>query len=194
MAAFTRKIQIDMDWIDTSTFEVRGTLHDNVHSLSALLRVGFPDFTIQGATGSITRMPYPGFCQGATGVLSGLIGQRIGRGFRKRVAEVLGGAESCNHLHTLVNDMGASAFQMNYVAAKQRSGAQLIMTDRQDDHSRRRQMVLDWMPQLRNSCYVFSEANDKLFEPCDSAEGADDSGGDTVSADSNQELTDGKIL
>ena len=165
MPAFARKINVEMDWVDDSSFEVRGALDDNVHSLAARMLVGFPDFLIQDATSEISRMPYPGFCQGGMSALSGLIGQHIGRGFRKRVAEVLGGAESCNHLHTLVNDMGTTAFQMNYVAATQRTKVQLIMSSLADDHRRRRQMVLEWRPQLRNSCYVFSEANDELFRP-----------------------------
>jgi len=54
---------------------------------------------------------------------------------------------------------------MNYVAATQRTKVQLIMSSLADDHRRRRQMVLEWRPQLRNSCYVFSEANDELFRP-----------------------------
>ena len=31
------------------------------------------------------------------------------------------------------------------------------------DDRLRREMVLGWMPQLRNSCFVFSEAADPLF-------------------------------
>ena len=115
-------------------------------------------------TGEITRMPYAGFCTGATGAIQRLIGERIGRGFKRRVSEALGGAESCNHLHTLVNDLATCAFQMNYVAAKGRAEAQTALRDVADDHARRRGLVLGWMPQLRNSCFVFSEKNDGLFE------------------------------
>jgi hypothetical protein len=164
MAAFNRKINVEIDWMGDSAFEIHGTLDDNVHSIDSRLRVSFPDFTITDAGAEITRMPYPGFCQGATGAISGLIGERIGRGFRKRARQVLGGAESCNHLHTLVNDMAACAFQMNYYAAKRSPEAQALMNEAENDMRRRRMMVLDWMPQLRNSCYVFSDASDSLFE------------------------------
>ena len=169
MPAFNRTIKVNIDWIDKTAFEIHGTLDDNVHSLEARLRVTYPDFTILSATGELTRMPYPGFCTGATGVLTKLVGERVGRGFRKRAGEILGGAESCNHLHTLINDMAACAFQMNYVAAKQAAAkqndaAQELMRAAENDHSRRRQMVLSWMPQLRNSCYIFSEKNDSMFE------------------------------
>jgi hypothetical protein len=167
MAAFDRKINVEIDWVGESAFEIHGTLDDNVHSLDSRLLVAFPDFTIKEATAEITRMPYPGFCQGATAAICGLIGETIGRGFRKRAGQVLGGAASCNHLHTLVNDMAACAFQMNYYAAKQKPDAQALMDEAETDMGRRRMLVLGWMPQLRNSCYLFSDASDSLFEAAD---------------------------
>ena len=167
MAAFNRKINVDIDWVGDSAFQIHGTLDDNVHSLDSKMLVGFPDFTIKEARAEITRMPYPGFCQGATAAISGLVGERIGRGFRKRAGQVLGGAESCNHLHTLINDMAACAFQMNYYAAKRNHEAQLLMEEAETDMGRRRMLVLGWMPQLRNSCYVFSETSDSLFDNTD---------------------------
>lgn len=164
MPEFSRTIKIDIDWVDNSSFEIRGALNDNVHSVEARLLVGFPDYVIREAAGEITRMPYPGFCQGGYGVLTKFVGERIGRGFRKRAGEILGGAESCNHLHTLINDMAACAFQMNYMAAKRKPEAAEAIRQTSDDPARRRDMVMGWMPQLRNSCFVFSEASDELFQ------------------------------
>ena len=164
MPAFSRTVNIEMDWLDNSSFEIRGTLNDNVHSLVARFVLSFPDFIIREASGDITSMPYPGFCQGSLGALEGLVGERIGRGFRKRAGEIVGGAASCNHLHTLVTNMAASAFQMNYVSAKQRPEAAAQMREVRDDARLRREMVLGWMPGLRNSCFVFSEAADPLFQ------------------------------
>jgi hypothetical protein len=152
-----------MDWLDQTSFEIRGTLNDNVHSLEARFVISYPDFIIRDAAGEITRMPYPGFCTGSLAVITNFVGTSIGRGFRKRAGEIVGGASSCNHLHTLVNDMAACAFQMNYVAAKQRPEAQAAMRETADDPRLRREMVLRWMPQLRNSCFLFSEASDVLF-------------------------------
>lgn len=163
MPAFSRSVDVTMDWLDRGSFEIRGSLKDNVHSLTARLVVSFPDFTIREAAGDITAMPYPGYCQGSLGALQGLVGERIGRGFRKRAGEILGGAASCNHLHTLVTNMATCAFQMNYVAAKQNPKAAEEMKKVRDDAQLRREMVLGWMPQLRNSCFVFSEAADPLF-------------------------------
>lgn len=164
MPAFSRAVNVEMDWLDKTSFEIRGTLSDNVHSLTARFVVSFPDFTIRDASGDITAMPYPGYCQGALPALTSFIGERIGRGFRRRAGEIVGGAASCNHLHTLVTNMAACAFQMNYVAAKQRPEAAAAMRDARDDARLRREMVLGWMPQLRNSCFVFSEAADPLFQ------------------------------
>jgi len=164
MATFSRTVSVEMDWVGESSFEIRGSLDDNVHSLTARFLVSFPDYTIREATGDITRMPYTGFCQGALGVLPKFVGERVGRGFRKRAAEIVGGAESCNHLHTLITNMAASAFQMNYVAVKREPEAREAIKETGDDLRRRREMVLGWMPQLRNTCFTFSEASDALFE------------------------------
>jgi hypothetical protein len=170
MTEFSRTINIDIDWVDSTSFEIRGALNDNVHSVAARLLVSFPDYVIRDAAGEITRMPYPGFCQGGYGALSKFVGERIGRGFRKLAGEILGGAESCNHLHTLVIDMAACAFQMNYLAAKRRPEAAEAIRQTSDDPARRREMVLGWMPQLRNSCFVFSDASDELFQLARSGE------------------------
>ncbi len=164
MPAFSRVVNVEMDWVDSTSFEIRGTLNDNVHSLAARFVVSFPDFTIREAAGDITAMPYPGYCQGSLAALDRFVGERIGRGFRRRAGEIVGGAASCNHLHTLVTNMAACAFQMNYVAAKQRPEAAAAMREVRDDARLRREMVLGWMPQLRNSCFVFSEAADPLFQ------------------------------
>jgi hypothetical protein len=164
MPAFSRSVNVEMDWLDPSSFEIRGTLNDNVHSLTARFVVDFPNFVIREATGGITAMPYPGICQGSLTALEGLVGERIGRGFKKRAAEVVGGAASCSHLHTLVTNMAAVAFQMNYVAAKEKPEAAAAMREARDDARLRREMVLGWMPQLRNSCFVFSDASDSLFQ------------------------------
>jgi hypothetical protein len=162
MPIFSRSIKIEMDWLDDSSFEVKGTLDDNVHSVNARLQVSFPGYEITAAEGDITRMPYPGFCQGAYGVLPQLIGLCIGRGFRQKASEILGGAASCNHLHTLINDMATAAFQMNYYAAKRTAAP--AWEELMRDDAKRRMVILNWMPQLRDTCYVFSKAADKVFE------------------------------
>jgi Protein of unknown function (DUF2889) len=164
MPAFSRAVNVEMDWVDAASFEIRGTLDDNVHSLAARFVVSFPGFEILHASGDITSMPYPGYCQGSLAALDGFVGERIGRGFRRRAGEIAGGAASCNHLHTLITNMAACAFQMNYVAAKQKPEAAAAMREVKDDARLRREMVLGWMPGLRNSCFVFSEAADPLFQ------------------------------
>jgi hypothetical protein len=187
MSVFSRRVYVEMDWIDESAFEIKGTLDDNVHSVTARFVVGFPDYVIREAVGDITRMPYDGFCQGAYKSVSRFVGERIGPGFRKRAAEIAGGAESCNHLHTLIVNMGISAFQMNYVAAKRNPDAMVEIRRTANDPARRRDLVLGWMPQLRNSCYVFSESSDSLFE--DVEQGSQGSDSNSAVGD-----VDGKVL
>ena len=170
MPAFSRSVNVEMDWLDQSHFEIRGRLDDNVHSLAARFAVSFPDFVIREASAEITRMPYPGICTGSVAAIEEFVSVPIGRGFRHRAGEITGGAASCNHLHTLVINMAACAFQMNYLAAKQRPEAQASLREVTDDPRRKRELVLGWMPQLRNSCYTFSEASDHLFQPAKEAD------------------------
>jgi hypothetical protein len=154
-----------MDWLDETSFAIVGSLNDNVHSVNARLVLSYPHYEIKIAEGGITRMPYPGFCQGAYTVLAKLVGIKIGRGFRKIAAELLGGADSCTHLHTLINDMATCAFQMNYYASKQKAEtANLDWDELMKSDARRRQIILNWMPQLRNTCFTFGEASDPLFQ------------------------------
>ncbi len=164
MPTFTRDIKVEMDWLDEASFEIKGSLNDTVHSVNARIVLSFPQYVITAAEGGITRMPYPEFCQGAYAVMPKLVGVKIGRGFRKMAAEILGGAESCNHLHTLVNDMATCAFQMNYYNFKNDSEKQKQLEELMQDDAKRRMTILNWMPQLRNTCFTFSEASDGLFE------------------------------
>jgi hypothetical protein len=164
MPTFSRNINIEMDWIDDHSFEINGSLNDNVHSVSARLVLSYPEFVITEAEGGITRMPYPGYCQGAYAVMSKLVGVSVRRGFRKTAAEILGGAESCNHLHLLVNDMGTTAFQMNYYANLRDPKLFEEIRSMTNDHGKRRLTILNSMPGLRNTCFLFSEAADPLFE------------------------------
>src|ERR1051325_11445538 len=101
MPTFKRDIKVEMDWLDEASFEIVGWLDDNVHSVNARLVLRYPQYEILSAEGGITRMPYPGFCQGAYAVLTRLVGIRVGRGFRKIASEILGGGDSCTPLHTL---------------------------------------------------------------------------------------------
>jgi hypothetical protein len=165
MPTFTRDIKVEMEWIDDTRFEITGKLNDNVHSVHARLVVSFPDYIIREAEGGIERMPYPGFCQGAYAVIPKLLDVKIGRGFRKILSDTLGGSDSCTHLHTLVNDMATCAFQMNYYSNKRKAErANLNWEEMMKSDAKRRMMVLQWVPQLRNSCYTFSEQADKVFE------------------------------
>lgn len=189
MTAFSRTINIEMEWLDDSSFEIRGTLNDTVHSVTARFLVTFPDYVIREASGEITRMPYEGYCQGAYEVMSKFVGVQIGRGFRKRASEIAGGDRSCNHLHTLIFNMGTSAFQMNYMAAKRNPEAMASLQETSEDPARRRLMVMGWMPQLRNSCLVFSEASDALFDGSGELPREDE-----VSLNSESGEANGKVL
>jgi len=180
MATFSRNIKIDMDWLGDDRFEICGQLDDTVHSVTARLELSFPGYTILTATGEITRMPYPGYCQGAYAAISKLVGEKIGRGFRKRLSDLSNGADSCNHLHTLVLDMSVCAFQMNYYAGQRRPEVVAMFEAVKGDHGKRRELVLARIPQLRNTCYLFSEKSDALFVTSDAPTNPDETRSDNA--------------
>ena len=154
MAAFSRAINVEMDWV-ISVVNLKG----GVGKTTITANLG-ATLAKEGLRVLMIDLDY----QGSLSALDGFVVERIGRGFRRRAGEITGGAASCNHLHTLVTDMATCAFQMNYVAAKQKPEAAAAMRKVKDDARLRREMVLGWMPQLRNSCFVFSEAADPLFQ------------------------------
>ena len=63
----------------------------------------------------------------------------------------------------------------------------VALPERTDDPAERRLMVMGWMPQLRNSCFVFSEASDALFD-----EKGDEPDEDGVNSESGE--MNGKVL
>ena len=58
-----------------------------------------------------TPYPSPGGCSEVNANFQRLVGCSIGRGFRKMVAERLGGIEGCTHVRALLEAMAAAAVQ-----------------------------------------------------------------------------------
>jgi hypothetical protein len=65
---------------------------------------------IHDASATMTVTPFE-VCRGAVGTLQPLIGLRIGRGWSKRVRELLGGAACCTHIVELLGPMATTVHQ-----------------------------------------------------------------------------------
>jgi hypothetical protein len=68
-------------------------------------------FAILDALASADAVPYPGGCETITPAYRELIGLNLLRGFRKRVAQLLGGTRGCTHLTELLAGLPTAAIQ-----------------------------------------------------------------------------------
>lgn len=80
-----------------------------IHDLSVRLSVD-ADMFVREVDVSTDTTPYP-VCTGAARTLDVLVGERIARGWSKRVKELLHGAASCTHLMEMLIPMGTTALQ-----------------------------------------------------------------------------------
>jgi len=67
--------------------------------------------TIRDATASSDAVPYPGGCETAAPAYRKLIGLSLIKGFRKSVAELLGGTRGCTHLTEMLAGLPTAAIQ-----------------------------------------------------------------------------------
>ncbi|MFC0408802.1 DUF2889 domain-containing protein [Roseomonas elaeocarpi] len=100
------------------------------------------DLLITACEASTDASPYR-MCPEVTPNYARLAGVRIGAGFRRAVAERLGGAEGCTHLRELLAQMATVAFQT--LAGERRAAAA------EDPEARARQRR-----SMLNSCYAYA--------------------------------------
>ncbi|MBI2526948.1 MAG: DUF2889 domain-containing protein [Candidatus Rokubacteria bacterium] len=162
---FTRRKEVVIEQEAEGRFRFLGTLEDDVHHIRATLLVTYPSMTIVEATGEMVRGTNPPFCAGATGVLGGLVGERLHRGFARIAQDKVGTSLGCPHLMEIVTDMGRAAFQVTMLRLRERVRADPVQAARiLADPLARRSFVLAGVPQLENTCWVFNRDNDQRFE------------------------------
>ena len=75
------------------------------------VRLGIDDeFVIHEAFAEMPATPF-GACQPAREPVQGLVGAKLGKGWRRRIDECMGGELSCTHLRELLNGMATAAIQ-----------------------------------------------------------------------------------
>lgn len=86
------------------------TQGDPVHAM--VLRITIDArLNIVDASARSDWVPYPGFCDSFGDVYRSLVGLNLGRGFRRAVAERLGGTQGCTHLTELATVLPTAAIQ-----------------------------------------------------------------------------------
>ena len=101
--------------VDTKTFRYKEPYRglresgQHVHDMQVRLTVS-PDMVVRAVEVSMNETPYP-LCLGAPPAYQGLVGKKIGLGWRRAVQEVVGGVRGCTHVRELLFPMATVAFQ-----------------------------------------------------------------------------------
>jgi hypothetical protein len=105
------------------------------------------DMVIHAAEARTDEGPYP-ICGDVTVNFKALAGVKIGRGWRRDIAERLGGVKGCTHLVELLGPLGTTAFQATGRARQARETAR--------PSSRK--------PYQLNSCHVYADDSEAVRE------------------------------
>jgi hypothetical protein len=105
------------------------------------------DMVIHAAEARTDEGPYP-ICGDITANFQALAGVKIGRGWRRDIAERLGGVKGCTHLVELLGPLGTTAFQATGRA-------------RQAREARR---PASKKPYQLNSCHVYKDDSEAVRE------------------------------
>jgi hypothetical protein len=81
-----------------------------VHQMTLCLTLD-DNMTILAARALTLDQPYPGHCETIAPAYEQLLGLRIGPGFNKQVAQLLGGTRGCTHITELLGRIASGAFQ-----------------------------------------------------------------------------------
>lgn len=106
---------IEARLVDTKTYPYtepfRGAraTGEAVHDMRVRLTLD-ADMVVRGIEVAMAEHPYQS-CLGALPPFQGLIGARVGQGWRKAVQSVVGGNRACTHLRELLFPMATVAFQ-----------------------------------------------------------------------------------
>lgn len=82
---------------------------DALHHMHIRLTID-DSLTVRGAVATMPKTPF-GECTPAAEPFAGLIGVRIGPGWRKQIDSVMGGVSGCTHLRELLGVMATVAYQ-----------------------------------------------------------------------------------
>ena len=117
-----------------------------VHDMWLRLTIDL-DFVIHDAEASTDSGPYPS-CGDITPNFKSLIGVQIGPGWRREIAERLGGIKGCTHLVELLGPVGTTAFQATNTARQARLAGQ----------------PLTQRPYQLNSCHIYKDDSPAVLE------------------------------
>lgn len=118
---FVRKdglFDIEAEMTDHKTYsfpsKFRGDVTPDLPMHHMKLRITItPDFVVTAAEAVTLAGPYA-LCPTANDVFSALVGLQIGPGWRRRVANAIGGRAGCTHITELMGPVATIAYQTRY--------------------------------------------------------------------------------
>jgi len=131
--------------VDTKDYDFanqdRGTIRSGepVHDMAVRLTLD-ERFVVRDIEADTAAGPFS-ICPAITANYRKLIGERIGRGWRKTLRELLGGTEGCTHITEMLGAMATVAFQTILPARTTASTGAAVAESR---------------PMLLNSCHAFA--------------------------------------
>jgi hypothetical protein len=129
--------------------------HTPIHEMWVRLTID-EDLVVREVQGITDFSPFPE-CPGAAPGLAALKGASMGKGWRKAIADRLGGVLGCTHVRELLNTMGSAAHQSMGPVRRAKNTAPVSFTNR---------------PPIIDSCHAYSTERDlvsrrwpQLFPP-----------------------------
>lgn len=115
MEAFQRDITYRLLKQDDGSALLTATMKDRFHDVLVEVRVEVATMKIISATADFRKSPTPD-CRNVSAKVSGLNGFVIGRGLRRKIAEVLGGPEGCGNMRNLLSGLLPLALNLGAAA------------------------------------------------------------------------------
>ena len=148
-------LDIEAELIDTKSYDFPSTTHGTikqgtpVHHMQVRITIN-ETLEIIDAAAVTLHGPYEICPKGAKNI-KGLVGLKIGPGWKNKVKAAIGGASGCTHITELLGPMATTAFQTLYgeIARRKREDAEAGKQPQEQQPNN--------MPSLANSCIAYAE-------------------------------------
>ncbi len=148
--------------LEGDRFLIEAFLQDEVHDVHAEVEILHPSLEITAARSQVRNGPFTKICNLTHPNMERLIGMRVGRGFTQEARKRVGGVGGCHRVSELVVEIAQAAYQLHFVRFF--AGLPAEVRQREDNPPRRRAMVLESIPGMRNTCFSYSDQSDTLID------------------------------
>ena len=159
---YHRTKQTNIYPLEGDRFLIEAVLQDEVHDVHAEVEIVHPSLEITAARSQVRNGPFTEICNLTHPNMEHLVGMRVGRGFTQEARKRVGGAGGCHRVSELVVEIAQAAYQLHFVRFF--AGLPKEIREREDDPPRRRAMVLESVPGMRNTCFAYSDTNTGLID------------------------------